>query len=196
MSDRDPKVWIGCLAAYNNGRLHGEWVTVPEDADELFAEIKRVLAASPEPGAEEWFFADNEDFHPWNIGEWPDVRKLVLAAKLIRERGEAVAIWLNNDDSPLNECDDYDDLEERFNEAYAGEWDSEAAYARDFVENCGLPGVGFVHPESRHDMTDYVKRSRWSDTLDELDSILDWDAIYRHLDDGIWNDGNHYFRSV
>ena len=48
-----PRIYVACLAAYNNGRLHGAWIdaTTP---DEIRTEVRAMLAASPEPDAEEW----------------------------------------------------------------------------------------------------------------------------------------------
>ncbi|RAN32725.1 hypothetical protein HY11_17410 [Hyphomonas pacifica] len=48
-----PRVYVACLAAYNNGCLHGRWIdaTTP---DEIMVEVCAMLADSPLPGAEEW----------------------------------------------------------------------------------------------------------------------------------------------
>jgi len=86
---RVPSVWIGCLAAYNSGRLHGEWVEIPDDAEELRAEIKRVLNKSPEPMADEWAFMDYE-YVPSTFGENPDLQELCDYASLYNAHGEAV----------------------------------------------------------------------------------------------------------
>jgi Antirestriction protein (ArdA) len=29
-----PRIYVACLAAYNNGRLHGEWIDADQPADE------------------------------------------------------------------------------------------------------------------------------------------------------------------
>ncbi len=52
------KTFVTCLAAYNNGYLHGRWVEVTSDPDDLRDAIAAVLADSPAPGAEEHFFSD------------------------------------------------------------------------------------------------------------------------------------------
>ena len=50
------RIYAACLAAYNNGKLHGTWIELDEETtlESLQAEISLMLAASPEPGAEEW----------------------------------------------------------------------------------------------------------------------------------------------
>lgn len=52
MPDR-PRIYVACLAAYNSGCLHGRWIdaTTPE---EIWEQVRAMLADSPEPDAEEW----------------------------------------------------------------------------------------------------------------------------------------------
>jgi hypothetical protein len=49
-----PRIYLACLAAYNNGRLHGAWVDADQGADHIWNELRKMLRASPEPDAEEW----------------------------------------------------------------------------------------------------------------------------------------------
>lgn len=46
-----PMVWIGCLAAYNNGELHGDWVDAAVEGEELVRSAQEILSRSPEPDA-------------------------------------------------------------------------------------------------------------------------------------------------
>ena len=39
-----PKIYVACLAAYNNGILHGQWINVDQDVDALQNEIQDMLA--------------------------------------------------------------------------------------------------------------------------------------------------------
>lgn len=48
MSD-SPRLYIACLAAYNSGRLHGEWIDATQSAEEMQAEIAKILRNSPCP---------------------------------------------------------------------------------------------------------------------------------------------------
>lgn len=45
----DMRIYVACLASYNNGVLHGEWLELTSDEDELWEGIKRVLRTSPYP---------------------------------------------------------------------------------------------------------------------------------------------------
>lgn len=50
----DPRIYVACLAAYNNGYLHGAWLSANRDVDEIYAEIQEMLAKSPIENAEEF----------------------------------------------------------------------------------------------------------------------------------------------
>lgn len=43
------RVYAACLAAYNNGRLHGRWIDCASGADHIRAELAAMLRESPEP---------------------------------------------------------------------------------------------------------------------------------------------------
>ena len=56
-----PRIYVACLAAYNNGCLHGRWIdaTTP---DEIRREVSAMLRASPESDPEESAIHDYEGF--------------------------------------------------------------------------------------------------------------------------------------
>lgn len=43
------QIYAACLAAYNNGRLHGAWIDASSDTDEMQNAINAMLRASPCP---------------------------------------------------------------------------------------------------------------------------------------------------
>lgn len=43
------KLYVACLASYNNGRLHGAWIDASAEADDMRADIATMLRASPFP---------------------------------------------------------------------------------------------------------------------------------------------------
>ena len=49
-----PRIYVACLAAYNNGHLHGRWITATFGEAHIHAETQAMLAASPMSDAEEW----------------------------------------------------------------------------------------------------------------------------------------------
>lgn len=184
-----PKVWIGCLAAYNAGHLHGEWVDAAVEEDEIWEAQKRVLRTSPEPGAEEHFIADYEGFGPYRVGEYDSLATVAMVARLIEEHGVAFAGWLANDDSVLHSrgangeylTADESDLEEGFREAYRGEWDSEREFAENQIDELGLPGIGVVYKQ-----TGGWAGEGYESAMDELSSYLDWETLTRDTMQDYW----------
>ena len=46
-----PRIYVACLAAYNNGILHGAWIEATE-AWSMWEATRNMLAKSPIPDAE------------------------------------------------------------------------------------------------------------------------------------------------
>ena len=124
-----PRIYVACLAAYNNGRLHGAWIDVSEP-DEVMAQVSAMLAASPEPDSEEWAIHDYEGFEGAHLSEYAAfdmvceladfiVKHGSLGAKLYREFG-----------------DDLEQARAAF-EDYAGEYRSAADFAEDVTRDSG-----------------------------------------------------------
>lgn len=127
-----PRVYVACLAAYNNGRLHGAWIDADQSADAIYQGVKQMLAASPEPCAEEWAIHDYEGFGELRLSEWESFERIAAIAAGIGEHGEAFAAWLSNDSSrDPQDC-------ESFTDAYRGEWDSMRDYADNLADELGL----------------------------------------------------------
>jgi len=128
----EPRIYVACLAAYNNGRLHGEWIDADQSADELHEAVARMLAASPQPGAEEWAIHDYEGFGSLRLGEYESLERVATIAAGIAKHGDAFSAWLSYDESQ-----DVTDMQS-FEDAYRGEWDSLRAYAEDYAESTGM----------------------------------------------------------
>lgn len=178
MTDTPLRIYVASLSDYNNGILHGVHIDLDEDTeiDEVWEQIRAMLKASPVTKkygdiAEEWALHDSEGFHPWNHGEYESIENMVKAAHLIAKKGRAAAHWLSNDDSVLNDADDHD-VEERFDECFRGEWDSEREYAENLIEDVGLPGIG---PVKINVGPSWAPKE--VDVLDKLGPYLDWDAL-------------------
>lgn len=127
-----PRIYVACLAAYNNGRLHGAWIDADQPTEEIWAEVQQMLAASPQPGAEEWAIHDHEGFGELRLGESESFERVAAIAAGIAEHGPAFAAWLSHDESR-----DPTDTQ-AFEDAYRGEWDSLRDYAEDWAESTGL----------------------------------------------------------
>ena len=142
-----PRIYVACLAAYNNGMLYGKWIDADQDADSIRLEIQTMLAGSPIPGAEEWAIHDYDGFCGLRLSESEDIEDLVETVSLITEHGEAWARYAEYVGT------DYASQED-FEEAYAGEWDSEEDYAEHLAEET------MEIPEHLRFYIDYEKLAR------------------------------------
>lgn len=77
------RIYIACLAAYNSGALHGQWIDATSDVDAMQDEVAAMLAASPVAGAEEWAIHDYDSFP--NLGEFPGLAAVAAMAELFED---------------------------------------------------------------------------------------------------------------
>lgn len=85
----NPEIYVACLAAYNNGILHGEWIEVT-DEESIHDEIQKILTASPIENAEEYAIHDYEGFGSLRLEEYESISTVCELAELMREHGEVI----------------------------------------------------------------------------------------------------------
>ena len=141
------RIYVACLASYNNGKLYGKWIDASQEADEIHEEIQEMLKHSTEPIAEEWAIHDYEGFEGLNISEYESIEDVARFARLIEEHGEAYAAYAGHIGT------DYA-TEEGFQEAYQGEWDSEEAFGQNLADET------MEIPENLQFYMDYEKFTR------------------------------------
>ncbi len=124
----EPRIYVACLAAYNNGRLHGAWIVVEDDADAVRQAIRAMLKASPVPGAEEYAIHDHEGFGGVEIAEYAGIDKVVEIATFLRERGSLGALVLEHF------CGDLDAATSALDEDYRGVFQSLADCYQEMTE--------------------------------------------------------------
>jgi antirestriction protein len=129
-----PQVWAGCLAAYNDGDLHGEWMDAT-DVDELRESIKNMLASSPVPNAEEWHFCDFEGFGEIPLGRYESLETICAYGALIDEHGDAAQAFIQ--DQPDYWAGNLDDLPAALEDANPQEFDTAADFAMEFMDSIG-----------------------------------------------------------
>ncbi len=122
-----PRIYAACLAAYNNGRLHGRWIDATQDPGDIQSEIGAMLAASPVPGAEEWAIHAYEGYQGARLEEYAGIEKARALAFFIVEHGRLGAKLLEHFGGDLDEA-------EAAFEDYAGEHRSLADFAREITE--------------------------------------------------------------
>lgn len=125
-----PKIWVGCWAAYNAGRLHGRWIEVT-DPDEIWDKVRAMLAASPATNAEEWGIFDYEGFEGAEVSEQADLAHVCQLAEYIGEYGELGGKLLEHFGQSLDEA-------KAAFEDYAGEYKNLADFAAEFTEETGV----------------------------------------------------------
>jgi antirestriction protein len=79
---------VACLAAYNNGILHGTWIDPAQEPWTIWDEVRAMLAAlPPSPGAEEWAIHDDEGFGGVRIAEYAGLDRVAELAGFIAAHG-------------------------------------------------------------------------------------------------------------
>ncbi|MBZ5736302.1 antirestriction protein ArdA [Nocardioides sp. TRM66260-LWL] len=128
-----PMVWIGCLAAYNNGELHGDWVDAAVEGEDLVRSAQEILSRSPEPDAEEWAIFDDDEFGSYRVEQYDSLEHVARVARGIREHGHAFAAWAELHDGDEAMLDGFED-------AYLGEYESQEAWGREVLDDLNLDG--------------------------------------------------------
>jgi antirestriction protein len=167
----ESRIYVACLAAYNNGILHGKWIDAAQSAEDIHAEINAMLKASPIPGAEEWAIHDYEGLP--RISEYESIERVAELAEGIEQHGDAFLAFLSYEGDGVTADD--------FNDRYRGEWESERAFAEEHVSELGWEGIqpGVYVPKG----AEFEPRAQVN-VLEALESYLDWDAITRALFNG------------
>ncbi len=122
-----PRIYVACLAAYNNGQLHGRWIDADQDVESIHAEITAMLERSPIPHAEEYAIHDFEGFEGAEIGEYTSINTVARIADFIGEHGELGGRLLSHF------ANDLEDAKIAF-ENHAGEYKSLADFAQELTE--------------------------------------------------------------
>ncbi len=138
------RIYVASLAAYNAGRLVGEWIDAAADADTIREQIAAMLAGGPGRG-EEYAVHDYDGFGPAGdaLGEYPDLADVSRLAGLIGEHGEVAAhVYADERDA--------DRTEALLTDGYRGAWDSLADYVAEFYEDCHADSLAALPDALRH----------------------------------------------
>jgi antirestriction protein len=142
-SEATPQAWVGCLACYNAGHLVGEWIDGAEAGDPAAWAAAGLNLGCVDTvhgpccgrcGGDEWWIFDHEGYGGL-IEECSPAEAQTIAEVLddLREPAEAFAAFIDHYGRPVPT--DWGELVEGFEEAYAGEWDSERDYAEEFADD-------------------------------------------------------------
>ena len=123
-----PRIYVACLAAYNNGYLHGAWIDAAQEAWSIWDDVKDMLAASPIAGAEEWAIHDYEGFGSTTISEYASFETVATLAAFITQHGAMGTALLEHFSGDIEEAS------EAIADRYLGAHASLADYVQDITE--------------------------------------------------------------
>ena len=133
-ADSNPRIYVACLAAYNNGYLHGAWIDADQDVDEIRDEISAMLARSPIEHAEEYAIHDYEGFEGVAISEYAGLDTVARMGAFIAEHGALGAGLLEQ-----FSCD-MEQAETALQDCYHGQFASLADYMEELTtESVTIP---------------------------------------------------------
>jgi antirestriction protein len=121
------KVYVVCLASYNQGDTHGEWLDVDENLEDS---IEELLSNSSIEDAEEWEIHDWQGLYDLNIDKNIDINELIELGRLIDEYGESYAnyaMW----------CGDNFSGESNYLNSHQGIASSKEEFIQDLWEDIG-----------------------------------------------------------
>jgi antirestriction protein len=144
----EPRIYVACLAAYNDGHLHGVWIDIEDDANAVREAIAKMLEASPAPHAEEYAIHDYEGFGEVYVSEYAGIDKVVEIAGFLREHGTLGAGVLEH------YGDDLAQAREAMEDRYRGVFKSLAECMEELTDEC------VVIPESLVNYIDYEAMAR------------------------------------
>lgn len=125
-----PRIYVACLASYNNGILHGEWIDADLSEEKIYEEIQKILKSSPIEKAEEFAIHDYDNFWEAELGEYPGIEIVAKVGEFLAEHGRIGAKVIDYCGHDLKQARGM--IEDR----YYGEYSSLEDYAREYIENC------------------------------------------------------------
>lgn len=162
-----PRIYVACLAAYNNGILHGCWIDLDESRDGVWKHVQQMLKSSPLPAAEEWAIHDYEGFFNLRLSEYVGIDAAYHIAQFILEHGQLGAAVLDACDQELAPA------ETMLEDNYRGCYDSIEAFAEELLtEITDIP----VHLESYIEYTAYARDLQLGGEIITVETA--WDEVH------------------
>lgn len=132
MSELEPRIYVACLAAYNEGQLHGCWIDADQSEESLYEAVQAMLAESPVAGAEEWAIHDYEGFGGYSLSEYTGLDQVADIAAFIREHQELGVAVLNYTGGDLEQSQVM--IDEQYHGLYATEKDFTESFFEEMHE--------------------------------------------------------------
>lgn len=166
-TDTEPRIYVACLAAYNNGYLHGAWIDAAQEPWAIYDAVRVMLAASPVEGAEEWAIHDYEGFGGVRIEEYAGFERVSEIALFLVEHGEIGAAVLDHYSGDL------DVAREALADRHLGEYASLADYVQEVTEE------STAIPHALRYYIDYAAMARDAELNGDLFTVSTaWDVVH------------------
>lgn len=163
----EPRIYVACLAAYNNGILHGAWIDAAQEPWALYDAVKAMLATSPVAGAEEWALHDYEGFGSVRLAEYTGLDTVAELAAFVAEYGALGAAVLDHCDGDLEEA------REALEDRHLGSYVSLADYVQEVTEETT------AIPHALRYYIDYQAMARDAEINGEFFTVQTaWDAVH------------------
>jgi len=120
------RIYVACLAAYNNGALHGDWIDATQGLEGINEDVQKMLIASPIEHAEEWTILDYEGFGSYRLSEYESFETVSEIAEFLEAYGEVGSELLGHFSSVI-------EARKAIEECYAGEYKSLADFAEEIT---------------------------------------------------------------
>lgn len=135
-TDTTPRVWIGCLACYNAGRLVGDWFAAIDAAGVTTYDLHG--AHSRTDSHDELWVMDLENLLTHEEMSPAEAARQAECLAAVDERlRPALIAWVRSGDYVAEGAGDLPSLPD-FEERYCGEWDSFRDYAESLADDIGL----------------------------------------------------------
>ena len=135
------RIYVACLAAYNNGHLHGKWIDASFGESHIREQTQAMLKASPIEEAEEWAIHDYEGFEGASLSEYASFEHVAALVEFIEEHEKLGGKLIEHYGGDLKDA-------KTALEHYHGEYESLEDYARSLTEDTSEIVATIVH--SRH----------------------------------------------
>ncbi|MGB0372120.1 MAG: antirestriction protein ArdA [Opitutales bacterium] len=132
-----PSIYVACLASYNNAILHGRWIPLDQDIEDVWNEIRNILASSPEPDAEEYAIHDYEGFGSYPVSEYEGIEHVHNLAAFILEHEDIGLALLENNSGDVEEAT-------RVLENYIGSFEALTDFVTEHLSNIGASIPDFL----------------------------------------------------
>lgn len=131
-SNDTPRIYVACLASYNEGKLFGQWIDLDIGYEFVQESIRDMLADSPSQG-EEWAIHDYENI-PFHVSEWEDIPELCETIETL--------LSCDYDRDLVIEVKEYfgfsfSEAVEYLEDNYVGEYENLGEWAEDFLNETG-----------------------------------------------------------